>query len=65
MLKEKYSLWNEISDKMEIKTVNNREYYKFKGKEKDAIDSIKKFSGVEALKELEMFMLVEKQLQEK
>ena len=43
-------LWNEISDKMEIKTVNNREYYKFKGKEKDAIDSIKKFSGVEALK---------------
>jgi hypothetical protein len=43
-------LWNEISNQMEIKTVNNREYYKFKGKEKDAIDSIKKFSGVEALK---------------
>ena len=24
-------LWNEISNQMEIKTVNNREYYKFKG----------------------------------
>jgi hypothetical protein len=43
-------LWNEISEQMEIKTVGNREYYKFKGKEKDAINSIKKFSGAEAFK---------------
>ena len=43
-------LWNEISSQMEIKKVGNREYYKFKKKEKNAISSIKKFSGVEALK---------------
>ena len=43
-------LWNEISNQMEIKKVGRREYYKFKGKEKDAIDSIKKFSGAEAQK---------------
>jgi phage tail tape-measure protein len=30
-------LWNEISNQMEIKKVGSREYYKFKGKEKDAI----------------------------
>ena len=43
-------LWNEISNQMEIKKVGSREYYKFKGKEKDAINSIKKFSGAEAFK---------------
>jgi len=43
-------LWNKISEQMEIKTVGNREYYKFKEKEKDAINSIKKFSGAEAFK---------------
>ena len=40
-------LWKEISNQMEIKKVGNREYYKFKGKEKDAINSIKKFSGAD------------------
>jgi hypothetical protein len=43
-------LWKEISNQMEIKKVGNREYYKFKGKEKNAISSIKKFSGAEAFK---------------
>ena len=43
-------LWKEISNQMEVKKIGNREYYKFKGKEKDAIGSIKKFSGAEAFK---------------
>ena len=43
-------LWKEISNQMEIKKVGNREYYKFKGNKNNAISSIKKFSGAEAVK---------------